>query len=117
MVTNKPVNVRSGADLQSIYPKGELKYPTEEAKALLPLERIYFVSVDEFERLIASASDMVSLHAFLRETVRLDANPATGKTFFDDHLRTFPGLKESTFLTNALQDAHNRIERILSADI
>lgn len=114
VVTNKPVNVRSGADLQTIYPEGELEYPTEEAKALLPLERIYFVSVDEFEHLIASAGDVVSLHAFLRETVRLDANPATGKIFFDDHLRTFPGLKEPRFLTDALQDAHNRIERILS---
>jgi hypothetical protein len=115
VVTNKPLNVGSGVDLQSIYPKGELEYPSEEVKALLPLERIYFVSVGEFERLIASAGDAFSLHAFLRETVRLDANPATGKTFFDEHLRAFSGLKESSFLTDALQDSHNRIERALSA--
>ena len=82
---------------------------------MLPLERIYFVSVDEFERFIASAGDVGALHTFLRETVRLDGNPATGKTFFDDHLQTFPGLKESKFLTDALQDSQNRIERALSA--
>jgi hypothetical protein len=117
VVTNKPVNVGSGADPQSIYPKGELEYPTEEARTLLPLERIYFVSVDELERLIASAGDVVFFHEFLRETVRLDANPATGKTFFGDHLPTFPDLEESSFLTNALQDAHNRIEQVLSARI
>lgn len=115
VVTNKPLNVGSGADLESVYPPGELNYPTDEARALLPLERVYFVSVDEFERLMASAGDASSLHAFLRETVRLDANPATGKTFFDDHLRTFSGLKESSFLIDALQDSHNRVEGALSA--
>ena len=37
VVTNKPVNVGSAADLQSIYPEGELEYPNDHAKSLLPL--------------------------------------------------------------------------------
>ncbi len=114
VVTNKPVNVGSGADLKAVYPKGQLSYPTDQARVLLPLERIYFVSVDEFERLAASASDANVLHAFLQETVRLDANPATGKAFFEDHLRTFPGQRESNFLTSALEAAHARLEYALN---
>jgi hypothetical protein len=115
VVTNKPVNVGSGADLKAVYPEGQLSYPNDEAKALLPLERIYFVSVDEFERLVASASDAGALHAFLHKTVKLDANPVTGKAFFEDHLRTFPGRKESSFLTTALDAAHARVEQALKA--
>src|SRR5205807_860220 len=96
--------VGSGADLKAVYPEGQLSYPSDEAKALLPLERIYFVSVDEFERLAASASDARQVHDFLRECVRLDAEPSTGKYFFDEHLRTFSGRrKESKFLTSALE--------------
>lgn len=115
VVTNKPVNVGSAADLQSIYPEGELEYPNDDAKSLLPLERIYFVSVDEFERFIASSGNANALHSFLQETVRLDANPATGKAFFEDHLRTFTGLKESKFLTSALEASHARVEHALKS--
>jgi hypothetical protein len=113
VVTNKPLNVGSGADLRAIYPEGQLEYPSAEAKSLLPLERVYFISVDEFERLMASISDAALLHEFLRECVRLDADPRTGKFFFDDHLRTFAGLKESKFLTKALEDSYSRVARIL----
>lgn len=113
VVTNKPLNVGSGADLKAIYPDGELEYPNAEAKALLPLERVYFVSVDEFERFIASASDAPLVHGLLRECVRLDADPKTGEFFFDDHLRSFKGLKESGFLTKALDDSYGRVARVL----
>lgn len=114
VVTNKPLNVGSGSDLRSLYPVGELEYPNEEAKALLPFERVYFVSVEEFEHLIASAADAPALHEFLRETVRLDADPATGRLFFDDHLKKFAGLKESSFLDDALDASNDRVERALS---
>jgi hypothetical protein len=117
VVSNKPVNVGSGADLRSIYPEGELTYPNDDVKSLLPLEHIYFVSVDEFERLIASSSDVSALQAFLQKAVRLDASPATGKTFFDDHLRTFAGLRESNFLTSALEAAHGRVEQALKTRV
>jgi hypothetical protein len=113
VVTNKPLNVGSGADLKAIYPPGQLAYPSAEARALLPLERMYFISVDEFERLIASSADAPLLHSFLRESVRLDADPRTSKFFFGEHLRTFTGLKESMFLTKALEESHSRIARIL----
>jgi len=115
VVSNKPLNVGSGADLKAIYPEGQLEYPSAEARALLPLERVYFVSVDEFERFMASASDTALLQGFLRECVRLDADPSTGKFFFDDHLRTFAGLKESKFLTTALEDSYSRVARILES--
>ncbi len=113
VVTNKPLNVGSGKDLQSIYPEGQIEYPNAEVAELLPLERIYFVSIDEFERLVASTSDATLLLQFLRDCVQLDANPATGKAFFDDHLRMFPGRKESAFLTNALDEAEGRVARAL----
>ena len=116
VVTNKPLNVGSGADLKALYPEGRLSYPSEEARALLPLERIYFVSIGEFECLVASgiASDARQMHDFLRECVRLDADPATGKYFFDDHLQTFPGSsKGSRFLTAAMDAALERVERAI----
>ena len=115
VVTNKPLNVGSGSDLKAIYPEGQLEYPSAEVKALLPLERVYFVSVDEFERLVASTADATLLLQFLRDCVRLDANPATGKMFFEDHLRTFAGQKQSAFLTNALEEAEGRVARALGS--
>jgi len=115
VVTNKPLNVGSGADLKAVYPEGYLEYPNDEVKALLPLERVYFLSVDEFERFIASATDSTLVLEFLRECVRLDADSRTGKFFFDDHLRTFVGLRESRFLTAALDDSHNRVAQILQS--
>lgn len=115
VVTNKPLNVGSGADLRDVYPDGQLDYPNADAERLLPLERVYFISVDEFERLIASATDATQLHGFLRRCVELDANPSTGKYFFDDHLRTFAMLKESSFLSGALEDSYSRLARISSS--
>lgn len=56
IVTNKDLSAGRGPVLAGIYPAGTLAYPDDDAKRFLPLEHVYVVTIEEFERLIAAVS-------------------------------------------------------------
>lgn len=85
VVTNKELQAGSGARLASMYPAGTL--PADLDKELLPLTRIYVLSIEDFERLGAAVrSGQLDLPSFLADCVNADANPETSVYFFSQHL-------------------------------
>lgn len=60
-------------------------------KNLIPLENIYFLTIDEFEVLIAlHKAGRISLVDALERAKRADSNPATRKFMFKMHLMDWP---------------------------
>ena len=87
IVTNKELGASKGTALASMYPEGTLDYPSAEAEKLLPLERIYVLAIDDFERLTnAAANGPIELPAFLASCVHDDAEPRTARHLFEQHL-------------------------------
>lgn len=109
VVTNKELSASRGTALALMYPSDTLIYPNPEAEKLLPLEHIYFISVDDFERLIAGASNL-DIPSFLRECVEADNNAETSVHFFEQHLdkRKVPR-QFSKLVSIAIDDANNRL--------
>ncbi len=114
IVTNKELSASRGPALASMYPPGTLTYPSEESAQLLPLEHIYVLSIEDFERLMAGASQF-DLSSFLRECVEADRMPETSVHFFEQHLdkRRVPR-RFSKLVTTALEDASSRVARAFS---
>jgi hypothetical protein len=95
-----------------MYPADTLAYPTEDARRYLPLERIYVLSVGEFERLIAAAmSPELDLPNILEECVAADAIPETAVFFFEQFLdkKRIPRTC-SVVVTGALDSAQARLD-------
>ena len=87
IVTNKELGASKGTALASMYPEGTLDYPSAEAENLLPLERIYVLAIDDFERLTsAAANGQIELPSILASCVHDDAEPRTARHLFEQHL-------------------------------
>lgn len=113
IITNKELSASRGTTLASMYPPETLAYPTAEAARLLPLDHIYVLSIEDFERLMAGASAPgFNLPSFLDECVEADRKAETAVHFFDQHLdgQKVPR-RNSELVTNALQDATARLGR------
>jgi hypothetical protein len=99
-----------------MYPEGKLDYPDDTTAALLPLERVYAVSVEEFERLIAAARDGAYLPNVLHACVEADAKPETAKFFFEQHLTAQRIPRGRSDLVNkALDRGMERVQAALSS--
>jgi hypothetical protein len=114
IVTNKELSASRGLALASMYPPGTLRYPSSESEQFLPLEHIYILSVDDFERLMAGASGF-NLSSFLRECVEADRKAETSVHFFEQHLdmRRVPR-KFSKLVSTTIDDASSRLARAFS---
>lgn len=84
VVTNKELAVGKATALASMYPEGTLQPPNSEAARLLPLERIYLLAIDDFERLTNGAAD--DLPGFLSSCVDDDGDPESALFLFEQHL-------------------------------
>ena len=100
-----------------MYPEGTLDYPDAEAERFLPLERIYVLAIDDFERLTnAAASDRIELPAFLASCVQDDAEPRTARQLFEQHLneRSVP-MRFSHTVESAIDAGMARLRGALSS--
>lgn len=80
VVTNRELNASRGTKLREMYPEGKLDYPSVEASIYLPLERVYFISIDDFERLMAAARTAeFGVPSFLEKCCRVGWRPSNGK--------------------------------------
>lgn len=87
VVTNRELNASKGTRLREVYPAGTLDYPDAEAERFLPLERVYVLSVNDFERVAAAIRhDRLHLPTLLSQCVESDRAPQTSKFFFHQHL-------------------------------
>ena len=87
IITNKELSAGNGATLAEIYPAGTLAPPSEIALEHLPLDHIYVVSIEDFERLMAGARrGQVDLPTFMADCVVRDRDPSTSRFYFEHHL-------------------------------
>lgn len=87
IVTNKELNASRGTTLASMYPEGTLEPPSQAHLKYLPLSNIYVASIDDFERLIAGASEgKLFIPSFLGECVKSDQIPEKAAHFVGQHL-------------------------------
>jgi hypothetical protein len=111
IVTNRELNASHGTILAKMYPAGTLTYPDEDAERYLPLEHIYVLSIEEFERLIAAAAlPQFDLPALLEDCITADKNPETQVFLFEQFLdrRQIP-MNCSAIVVNAIESAEARL--------
>jgi len=119
VVTNKELNASRGMTLREMYPAGKLDYTSPEAEPYLPLERVYVLSIDDFERLMAAARRPgFDVPQFLDKCMESDTDPSALKYFFWQHLdalRVPNGW--SPLLSEALDHAQERLGNALQGSI
>jgi hypothetical protein len=115
IVTNRELMLGTGARLRRMYPVGALDYPDEQTEILLPLEHVYILSIDDFERLIAAVRlNNLNLPEFITQCVNSDRSPATGKLLMEQHLSSAKVPHgRSSMIDNAIELASNRLEGAL----
>jgi hypothetical protein len=114
IVTNRDLHASRGTLLKEMYPDGKLDYPDEAIATLLPLERIYAVSIEEFERVMAAARNEVHLPGLLAACVEADSKPATAKFTFEQHLNALKIHRgNSQLVTQALDRSEERLTAAL----
>ena len=98
-----------------MYPADTLDYPDEQAKQHLPLEHIYVLSIEDFERLIRGVcASPYSLPSLLADCVNTDLDPETSAYYFEMHLdRLGVEKKYSDLVHSAFEDAHQRLRAAL----
>lgn len=89
----------------------EQKYPLSN----LPLNNIYVISIDEFERLISAVEyGEIDLFHFLEQAAFQDSDHKTAKYTFDQHLSSLNAGRVSNVVSQALNDSQKRIELVLA---
>jgi|SRR5262245_56838634 len=102
-----------------MYPAGKLDYPNPEAERYLPLQRIYVLSIDEFERLMAATSAAgLDIPHFLEKCVEADSAASTSKFLFEQHLDAFQvPIGYSSVVSEALDRAQDKLINALQSPI
>jgi hypothetical protein len=118
VITNKELGISHGENIQGMTPPGWFDPPTPKAAALLPPAHIYFVPVQDYERLMVAAQrNEIDLPSFLRRCVELDADPATAVLFMQQRLekeKVRQGF--SDLVVAAVEASAKRLERMVLAD-
>ncbi len=87
IVTNREVSASNGRTLAAMYPPDTLIPSLPEAIDHLPLEHVYVLSIEDFERLVHGLPTAnVELPQFLDDCVTADATATTAAFYFQQHL-------------------------------
>ena len=115
VVTSRQLFLGTGRLLADLYPAGKLAYPDRDAERLLPLDHIFIVSIDEFERACACVRDgKVTFQELLRKAVTNNGDPQTGKFFMSQHLDDYPGkLPRPALIDDVFQASRARLALLL----
>ena len=116
IVTNKELGTSRGTSFASIYPSGTLDYPNAEAERLLPLGRVYVLTIEDFERLTsAAAGGQIDVPAFLASCVEDDDAPQKMLMLFEQHLHRRGVLMQfSDPIERAIDASNARLEKALT---
>lgn len=115
VITNKELGTSRGTSFASMYPAGTLDYPSAEAERLLPLGRVYVLTIEDFERLTsAAAKGDIEVPAFLATCVEDDDVPQDRVMLFEQHLNRRGVLMQFSDLVERAIDASSaRLENAL----
>lgn len=87
VVLNKDLGISKGEVLNEMYTEDKLRLLAPDALEKLPLSRIYFLSIDEYEWLIVAAQNQeLHIPTFLGLCVQADEKPETSVYSFHQHL-------------------------------
>lgn len=117
VVTFKELYLGNGTSFYEVVAKNKLdKIYTEYDRSLLPLENIYFLTIDEWEKLVEiSRTGDISLSERLAVAVDKDKNPQSMKFEFDMHLHDWQvRIPILPFLEERFDMVFNQIEKKLS---
>lgn len=96
IVASRELNFGTGTMLQRLFPEKAISYPSGVAQRRLPLDHVFVLSIQTFERLVGALRvDRIDLSALLREAVSANSDPRTAQQFFAQHL----GPKVSRYTT------------------
>lgn len=112
IVTNRDVNTSNGRSLAAMYPPDTLVPSIPDATRYLPIEHIYILSIEDFERLVHGlAAVETSLPQFLEDCVAADGDPVTAVFCFEQHLmrRRIP-LSYSHIVQDEIDSIAKRLE-------
>lgn len=118
IVTNKELSASNGVALSMMYPPGTLDPANPDLLRFLPLERIYVLSIEDFERLLVgvdwSATDLPTI---LNDCVESDRSSETSRYYFEQHL-TRLGVPRgySELVKNAEAAMSSRLQLALSSE-
>lgn len=115
VVTNKEIGVSRGDRLVEMC---QCQLKEDESEGRLPLEHIYFLSIDDFERLISGFDgDHSGLPSMLSRCVERDSSPESSVFYFSQHLDV-EGFKRKTsaVVDAALERANQRLARNLGVE-
>jgi hypothetical protein len=118
VVTSRELHLGRGTHLEEIYPAGSLK-PSHSAARALPVNHIYVVSIEDFERLMGCVTaGEVTLSRLLRECVAMDSDPQTATFYLGDHLGRYTRrFQNSSLVQAAIDGSQRRLEHALAKQL
>lgn len=117
IVTNRDIHASNGRSLAAMYPPDTLVPSLPEATRHLPLEHIYVLSIEDFERLVHGLTSVnISLPQFLEKCAADDGDAATAVFCFEQHLtrNRFPR-SYSRIVQSELDAISTRLERAFAS--
>ena len=87
VITSRELGLGSGEQQRRLYPPGKLDYPDDEARQNLPLENVFSMSIQEFERLSSAVTrGDFQLPDLLQDAVQKNRDPGTSAILFDQFM-------------------------------
>lgn len=119
IVTFKDLYLGTGTDFHqyAVHSRIDSALGTTPEKAIIPLEHMYFLSIEEFDYLIqVLKSGRVDLFDFLNKCVEADKDPSTKCFLVAQHLhKTIGGLKPPEFIEEEFNSLFHRAASALGA--
>lgn len=113
IVTSRELNLSDGLSLQRLFPSKPISYRSPAAQLALPLENVFIVSAQEFDRLMGVAKNGgVDVGELLAKAASDNRNPHTAKLFLSQHYAV-TRLERPHEIMTAMQDSYQRIARAL----
>ena len=117
VITSRDLSVGRGTVLDGMCQPDGVEYGTELGRRLLPLEHVFFVSIEAFEGIVAAArAGKISLPEFLASAVVRNRNLETSSLWLDlqlpDGARNIDDPESS--IAKAWEAASRRLEQALS---
>lgn len=118
IVTNKELSASRGTSLAAMYPPDTLTPIDPRATHFLPLENIYVLSIEDFERLAAGTANLqIDLPRFLDDCVEADKAAETSVFYFEQHLHRCKVPRQySELVTQTLGNMAGRLERAFASE-
>ena len=92
VVASRQLHVGTGTHLAELYPSERLAYLDADEKTRLPLEHVFILSVEDFERAASCVRNgTVTFQKMLRKAVADNAAPLSAKLYFSHHLDQYSG--------------------------